>query len=205
MPAYRLVWVLAAALFAAAGAGPLSAADDHSHAAVSSPVEIRGATFIWTLVVFGMLFALLSRFAWPQILEGMRKREENIRSARDEALAAKAEAERLRADLAQQMAQANAKINEMIDEARRDGQRMAEELRTRAQADMQAERERAQQDLASAKEQAMSELYRVAVQLATASAVKVIKRELQMHPDDQRRLVDEAVADLRTAGQGAVA
>src|SRR5262245_20799363 len=33
---------------------------------------------LWTLIVFGLLLFILSRTAWPAMLEGLKKREQNI-------------------------------------------------------------------------------------------------------------------------------
>src|SRR3954469_17558424 len=60
---------------------------------------------IFTLIVFGLLCAILWRFAWPKIAEGLAKREAMISQARDEALAAKREAEEARVKLQNEFAQ----------------------------------------------------------------------------------------------------
>src|ERR671936_824072 len=51
---------------------------------------------IWTLVVFALLLLVLRRFAWGPMLEGLQKREQNIRAAREDAERAREEAQRLR-------------------------------------------------------------------------------------------------------------
>src|SRR5262245_16537709 len=50
---------------------------------------------IWTIVVFLVLLWVLSRFAWQPMLEGLRRREESIRGALDEAQRAREEAKTL--------------------------------------------------------------------------------------------------------------
>src|SRR5688572_20450969 len=40
---------------------------------------------IYTLIVFGLLMFILSKFAWPHISEGLKKREAVILGAREEA------------------------------------------------------------------------------------------------------------------------
>lgn len=45
-------------------------------------------TGVWTLVLFILLFFALKKTAWGPMLEGLQKREENIRRAIDEAEAA---------------------------------------------------------------------------------------------------------------------
>src|SRR5439155_26734078 len=40
---------------------------------------------LWSIAIFLILFFLLAKFAWKPMLEGLTKREENIRSALDQA------------------------------------------------------------------------------------------------------------------------
>src|SRR5947209_6143672 len=51
---------------------------------------------IWSLVVFLVLFWILTKYAWKPMLEGPRKREESIHNAIREADLAREEAHRLR-------------------------------------------------------------------------------------------------------------
>jgi len=46
-------------------------------------------TGVWTLVLFVLLFLVMKKLAWGPMLEGLQKREENIRKAIDEADAAR--------------------------------------------------------------------------------------------------------------------
>ena len=79
---------------------------------------------IYTLIVFGILFFVMSKFAWPQIRMGMKAREDTILNARDEAINAKKEAEAIRADLQLKMAQAQDEVKGIIEEARRDAAKL---------------------------------------------------------------------------------
>ena len=54
-------------------------------------MEFRADTALWSIVVFAGLFAILYFKAWPQVLEGLQKREETIRSSLEEAKKVRAE------------------------------------------------------------------------------------------------------------------
>ena len=75
-----------------------------------------------TLVVFAALLGLLYAFAWGPILAGLKKREEGVFAARDEAVKVKHEAEELRTKLQAEFAAANDRIRGMMDEARVDAE-----------------------------------------------------------------------------------
>ncbi len=150
---------------------------------------------IYTLIVFGLLLLVLSKFAWPHIAEGLRKREAVILGARDEAAKTKAEAEELRARLQKDFAEAQDKVRAMLDEARRDADALRATEREAGARDAQAERERAKREIEAAKDVALDEIYRQAVDLATTLSAKTLSR--QITADDHRKLLDESLAELR--------
>jgi F-type H+-transporting ATPase subunit b len=59
------------------------------------------------------------------------------------------------------------------------------------------ERERLRRDISTARDQALQEIWNQTAQLATLISAKAIRRELT--DEDHRRLVDEALAELRQA------
>ena len=154
---------------------------------------------IFTLIVFGILCAILWKFAWPKIAEGLTKREQAIASARDEALAAKREAEEARVKLQNEFAQAQEKIRVMLDEARRDAENLRAKEREAGQKDAATERERAKKEIESAKEAALAEIYQKSIQLAGLMSSKAIRRQLTI--EDQNRLLQESLAELKTVGR----
>ncbi len=149
---------------------------------------------LYTLIVFGLLFALLSVYAWPPIMAGMKAREQVILTARDEAQAAQREAEAIRADLQARLAAAQGEVRAMIEEARKDAEALRATEREAGVRDAAAERERAKREIEAAKEQALSEIYQRSVQLASLMSSKAIRRELT--PADHGRLLDESLAEL---------
>jgi F-type H+-transporting ATPase subunit b len=149
---------------------------------------------IWTLVVFLLLLFILSKYAWGPMLEALRKREDTIRNAAEEAKLARAETERVRAEFKAEMDKAYAEIPKMMDEARRDAQQLHEELRARAQSEIQTERQRLRREIDTARDQALKELQDFAANLATRISTKVLKRVLSV--EDHRRLVDEALGEM---------
>jgi F-type H+-transporting ATPase subunit b len=172
----------------------------HGHAeGEEGPLSFSLDLAVWSLVVFGLLLVVLRKLAWRPMLEGLRKREESILRALQEAEQARAEAERIRSQLQQEMQRAGEKVREILDEARRDAERTAEEIRARGLAEVQAERERLLRELARARDQALQELWQSAVRLAVLVSEKAIRRSLS--EEDHRRLLDEALAELRQHGE----
>jgi F-type H+-transporting ATPase subunit b len=158
---------------------------------------------IWTIVVFLLLLFILSRFAWKPMLEALHRREENIRASVEEAQRARDEAQRIRADLEQKMAHAQEDVQRTLEEGRRAAQRQYDEAVAKAKAEIQAERERLHREIEGAKDQALQEIWNRTAELAVTVTRKVLPRHLT--PDDQRRLVDEALAELPRTRNGHVA
>jgi F-type H+-transporting ATPase subunit b len=164
-----------------------------------SVTELKFDLGIWTLVVFVLLLLVLGKLAWKPMLEGLKKREENLLNAVEEARKARAEAEKLQAYFQAEMNKAGEKVREILEEARRDAQSTSDEMVAKARADIQTERDRLYRELATARDQALQEIWNQAAQVATVVSAKAIKRELS--PSDHRRLVDEALAELQTSGR----
>ena len=184
----RLFLACAAAVVAPAAA--FAAGDSGS---VLSPNLVNSIT---TLVVFGLLVLILAKFAWKPIMVGLEKREENIGRAKVDAEAAIAETAKMRSEMAAERQKAHEAARTILEEARRDAERFREEERARAAADIQSDRERLRKEIESAKDQALQDIWTQAVELAALVSTKAIQRELG--PDDHRRMVDEALAEMKS-------
>src|SRR5947209_3708570 len=116
--------------------GVLWAADDHGEKkGEAGKLDIfHGALdlALWTIVVFVLLFFILSKYAWKPMLEGLNKREQSIRGAVEEAKIARAETERLKAEFTRELEAAHQQIPKLMEEARRKAQELAEEMRAKA-------------------------------------------------------------------------
>ena len=198
----------AALLFAlflvAAAPGPVPAADEGPAAAKEEKpgvfVPPRLDLTIWTIIVFAVLLWFLGRFAWKPMLQGLQKRENDIQAAIHDARTAREEATRLRQEVQAEREKIEAMRRDIIQRAEADAQRRADEVTATAEAKMKAEHDRALRELESAKDQALQEIWRQAADLAAAVSTKAIRRSLT--PEDHRRFVDEALAELRQAGNG---
>jgi F-type H+-transporting ATPase subunit b len=178
-----------------------SAADHGSKGNEPAPPIISWVPelLIWTVCVFLILLFVMKRFAWQPMLDALRKREQTIKGAVEEAKVARADMERMRHDFEARMAEANAQIPKMMAEARKHAEELAADMRARAQADIQADRQRLRREIEMARDQALQELWSQTAHLATLISAKALRRTV--NEDDHRRLVDEALAELRQAGK----
>jgi F-type H+-transporting ATPase subunit b len=152
-----------------------------------------------TLIVFVALFSILYIFAWGPILAGLKKREELIVGARDEAIRMKHQAEEAQAKLDAQFAAANDKIREMLEEARRDADKLRSQEREAGQKEAQAERERARREIETVKEQALQEIQLLAIKLSSLMSTKAVRRSIT--EDDHQRFLVESLDELKRSIQ----
>ena len=184
-------WLLAAA--------DLAWAAEEGHGGKRNIFELAIDLGVWTVVVFLVLMFILKKYAWGPMLEGLQKREENLHAAVDEARKAREEAAHLRDFLAQERAKIGEEARKVTEQAHRRGEELVAEMQAEARKLIQEDRDRLLREISMAKDQALKQLWDQTAQLATLVSAKAIQR--QISPDDHRRLVDEALAELKQAGE----
>jgi F-type H+-transporting ATPase subunit b len=182
----------AAVHHAAGGHGPHIGED--VSAAVKDPAEYRTDLAIFTLIVFGLLFAALYKSAWPKISTALEEREAGIRRAISDADAARLSAADM---LKQHQAKLDAvqeEVKAILAEARRDAERTKADIMASAEAEATASKNRAIAEIDRAKGQALNELFdKMATQVAAATE-HVIGRTVTA--DDQNRFIRDALTQV---------
>ncbi len=186
-------------VMAAPEAGAVAEATDKAHPAGEGPFKGTIDVAIWTILVFLGLFFLLKAKAWGPIQDALEMRERNAVAAAEAAHLARQEAQALRDQFQKEKEEASQRVAGLIDEARRDAQRLADEMKERALVEIAAERERLKREVAVARDQALQEIWQKAATLATQVSSRILPRELS--DDDQRRLIELALNDLQGQGE----
>ena len=158
------------------------------------PFTVNPGLTIWTLVIFGLLLAILARSAWPMIMKQVEAREARIRQHLDEAAKANAEAQRLLAEYQAQLAKAGSEAQHLIAEGRHAGERVREEMIAKGRAEQEELLERARREIGLERDRALAELRREAVELSIAAASKVLEKNLDTEAD--RKLVQDYLSGL---------
>jgi F-type H+-transporting ATPase subunit b len=158
------------------------------------PFSINPGLIIWTLVVFGLLMALLWRFAWPSILKSVEERERRIQKQLEDAERANAEAQRLLEEHKKAALATKAETQDILAKAKVVAQKERELLLAKAREEYEALLARARKDIDAEKEKALVALRREAVELSIAAAAKVI--EANLDTEANRRLVTGYLAGL---------
>ncbi len=162
----------------------------------ANPLAVELVPFVTTLVVFGIVFFILSSQVWPRINKALADREAKIRTEIEEAEMSRKQANAALQQYEQALAEARTEANQIIESTRADAQKLASELRAKAEAEINSMKESAQRDIESAKRAALSEIYSQMATTASAIAGRILQREIK--PEDQQQLIEESLAELES-------
>jgi F-type H+-transporting ATPase subunit b len=158
-------------------------------------VQADPGLFIWTIVTFLVLLALLAKFAWRPLLQALEARQNAIRKSLDDAQAAQQELERLNRESAQIIAKARADADAIITQSRADGDRLREEIRQKARAEADHIVKNAERQIQLETTRALEQIRHEAVDLSVMIASKIIQRNLSK--EDNARLIDDALRQVQ--------
>lgn len=149
---------------------------------------------IWTLLIFGITFMVLKKFAFPKIGEALDKRAATIRESLEAAEKQKEESDKLLADYRQRLTEAREQADEIVTKARK----AAETTKSEATAEGQAKKDEmvqsALKDIEAKKSQALDEIRKEVANLTILATEQVTRKSL----DDQahKELVEEALREV---------
>ena len=192
MRSLKLILTALGGLFVAAS--PLLA-QEHAEAPKGGLLSVEGGLMFWTLVVFVVLFVVLSKFAFGPILQAVNSREEALKQALAEAKADREAAAALLVEHKVQIDAARGEAQKYIAEGRATAEGMKSSMLEEARKQQADMLERAKRDIETEKASAIADLRREAVGIAIAAAGKVIEKNL----DDaqNRKLVEGYLAGLQ--------
>jgi F-type H+-transporting ATPase subunit b len=146
------------------------------------------------IVAFLIVFFFVWKWAIPAINRTLEARQKAITGKLEDAERAKNEAENLRKDYEQQMADARSKGNALIEEARKSAEAMKADMIARAQAEADGIVTKAREEAAEEKSRALGEARREVANLSIDLAERVVGKNLDR--ETQLGLVDQYIAEL---------
>jgi len=150
--------------------------------------------FMWTIVTFFIVLAILKWKAWGPLIDALDKREEDIRNALSSAEKAKDEAGKVAEDYEEMIRKAQAEAQKIVAESKAAGERVREEIKVTAEKEAGDILEKAQHQIQTEKEKAVQEIRSSIVEFSLQAAAKVIEKNLDS--EDNRRLIKETVAGI---------
>jgi len=150
--------------------------------------------FIWTILTFLVLVALLTKFAWRPLLAALDSRQNAIRKSLDDAQQARQELERLSQESVTILNKARTEADQVIARGRADAERLREDMKQKARAEADAIVKGAESQIQLETARALQLIRTEAVDLSVMIASKLIQRNLTK--EDNERLIEEALKQV---------
>jgi F-type H+-transporting ATPase subunit b len=154
---------------------------------VNNPlVQPDPGLFIWTIVTFLVLLALLMKFAWRPLLKALEQRQDAIRKS----------LERLQRESAQIIREARVEAESILSKTRADGERLRQEMKQKARTEADAVVKNAERQIQLETGRALQQIRHEAVDLSVMIASKLIQRNLSK--EDNEKLIEETLKQVET-------
>jgi F-type H+-transporting ATPase subunit b len=170
---------------------------------VAAQAEDEGGSFlvtpdiglmIWTLLVFGISMYVLYKLAFPRIAEALDKRQHAIEESIELSERTRREADDLLAEYRERLAEARGQADDIVARARKTGEAAENEIVSDARAKREEMMAQTRRDIEAETRRAILEIRAEVANLTVLATEKVTRKSLT--GDDQKRLVDEALAEL---------
>jgi F-type H+-transporting ATPase subunit b len=176
---------------------PLAAEDSGGGSFLVSP---NLGLMIWTLLVFLFTMWVLSKLAFPRIQEALDKRANAIRESIESAEKTREEADKILEEYRARLREAREQADDIVARARK----AAESTTTQATQEGRDKREEllaaARRDIEAETRRSLERIRREVADLTVLTTEKVTRKSLT--GDDQKRLIDEALAEVDFSSLG---
>jgi F-type H+-transporting ATPase subunit b len=169
----------------------LAAEEESGGSALVSPVV---GVMIWTLIIFGLTLLVLWKVAFPRIAEALDKRQRMIEDSIDSAEKTKREADELLREYRERLSDARGQADEIVARARRTAEAAENETLADARAKREEMMDQTRRDIEAETRRAIQQIRAEVADLTVLATEKVTRKSLDSA--DQKRLVDEALAEL---------
>ena len=153
----------------------------------------------WTIIIFLIVLAILSKFAFPKILGAVEAREKHLEELAVAAERDRAEAAALVEEHRRLVDETRGTVQEALGEARNTAEQMRSELMEQARREHAELLARGRAEVANERAGMLEQVRRDAAELAMRAAEKLVRRSLDA--DDNRRLVQEYLAQVTPAAR----
>lgn len=151
--------------------------------------------FFWSCIIFALFWIIVGKFAFRPIAQALKKREDDIQGALDEAVLTRESMAKLKAENEALLVQAREERNRMLREAKETGDGIVKEAREGAKSEASKILQQAKLEIENQKKQAINEVKNQAGILAIEITERLLKAELK-DKESQKKLVANLVNDL---------
>jgi F-type H+-transporting ATPase subunit b len=153
-------------------------------------------TIFWTLIVFGISFFILAKFAWKPLLNALKQRDNSIAQALLAAETAKKEVSQMHTENEKLLAEAKAERDKILQEAREIKENLLVEAREQAKKEGHKMIEDARQAIKSERTAAIQDIKNQVSELSLAISEKILMHELS-DPAKQKEIIEKSLVDVK--------
>ncbi|MDH4460636.1 MAG: F0F1 ATP synthase subunit B [Spirosomataceae bacterium] len=151
---------------------------------------------VWQLVVFGILFFVLAKFAWKPIVNSLHEREQSIDDALEMAAKTRQEMTELKAGNEKLIAEARAERDALIKRAKEASEALIADAKAEAQKVATEEMDKARAAFGQERANAVAALKADAANLSLEIAEKILRNQLADR-SAQEKLVSDLLSDAK--------
>ncbi|MFD1389536.1 F0F1 ATP synthase subunit B [Alkalibacillus flavidus] len=154
----------------------------------------NAGSMIIQLIMFIILLALITKFAWRPLMNVMQEREEHVANEIDTAEKNRQEAERLMQEAQDELQGTRQNAQKIIEDAKETAKSEQNTMIAEAKEEAQRIKDNARQEIEQEKERAVQALQEQVGTLSVQIASKVIEKELTV--DEQEKLINEYLEEV---------
>ena len=160
-----------------------------------NPIKPDLGLIVWTTFIFLVFWILIGRTAFKPIANALKKREEDIQGALDEAKKAKEDMSNLKAANEKLLAEAREERSKMLKEAKETKNQIISEAKQAAKDEASKVMSAASVDIENQKKAALHDVKNQVTSLALEVSERVMLKSLS-DDKEQVRLINELVDDI---------
>jgi F-type H+-transporting ATPase subunit b len=161
---------------------------------VAQQFGVYWPNLIAQVILFWIVYLVLRKYAFKPVMTMLEERRRRIEESQLNAERIKQQLAEAQAKYEEILARANAEAQRLIEEVRISGERLADQKRQQAIVEAEHIIQKAREALTQERERTMADLKRDFGRLVIEATSKVTNKVLT--PDDQQRINEEAVRDL---------
>jgi F-type H+-transporting ATPase subunit b len=149
----------------------------------------------WSVLIFGLFFFLLTKFAWKPILSAVKARDEMIKGSLASAAKAREEMLKLQSDNEAILKKAREEREVILKEARDVRDKLISEAKGKATQEAEKIVEKAKAGIENEKNKALSEIHEQVASLSIDIASKILGEKL-LKTGEQSKLIEKYIKDI---------
>ena len=157
-------------------------------------IDVVPGLMIWTLICFAITFFVLRRFAFGPIQRTIDERRDRIAKAVEEADNARNEARALLEEHRRLIGEAKGEAAGILADARKVADAQIERVKTEAEEERARRLDETKRQIDAETKRSLDQIRSEVADLTLAATARVTGKVLDA--EDQRRLIDEAIAEL---------